>query len=204
MEIVILIILVVLLLAFIGKSLEFVKKLIEFFKKDDVKNITIGGAILTIAIGIFFGNIAFFITLSLLIGMLYSEYKKSSSSKLGEPSSKSGFLSSVSQTFQKLKNDVNLDKQERDLKSQEIQERKMAERERFQASQTVQSKPKSTNSFNKANREQPMKKKWVVKIKAGKGSHTWINGQTFDDYNKAQWWAESKKKSGIDARVEPA
>ncbi len=209
---IILIVLVTLLLAFIVKSLGFVKRLIEFFKKDDAKNIAIGGAILTIAIGIFFGNIAFFITLALIIAMLYFEYKKSSSSLLNEPSSKSGFWSSVSQSIpsvsqslKKLKNDVKLDNQERKLKSKEIQEIKMAERMQSRASQTIQSKSTSSGSFNKSNKEQPKKQKWVVMIKMGKGSHTWIKGQTYDDYNRAQFEAKSKNKQpGTEARVEPA
>ena len=204
MEILILIILVLLLLAFIGKSIEFVKRLIEFLKRDDIKNITIGGVIISIAVGIFFGNIAFFLTLALFIAMLYFEYKKSSPVILDESSSKSGFLSSVSQTFQKLKNDVVSDNEERRLKSKEIQERKLAERMQNRASKTVQSKSTSTSNLNKAKKEQPMKQKWVVMIKLGKQSNTWVKGMTFDDYNKAQWWADNKRKSGTEARVEPA
>ena len=119
MEILILIILVLLLLAFIGKSIEFVKRLIEFLKRDDIKNMSIGGVIISIAVGIFFGNIAFFITLALFIAMLYFEYKKSSPVILDESSSKSGFLSSVSQTFQKLKNDVVSDNEEIRLRCRE-------------------------------------------------------------------------------------
>ena len=102
MEIVILIVVGLLILAFVGKSLEIIQKLIEFFKRDDIRNLTIGGGVIAVGIGIFFGNIAFFITLILFIGMLCSEWMKSPSSSSNQISSKSGFMSSVSDTFHKL------------------------------------------------------------------------------------------------------
>jgi|TARA_B100000767_G_C19589687_1_gene460906 hypothetical protein len=201
METVILIVICLLILALIGKSLEIIQKLIEFFKRDDIRNLTIGGGVITVAIGIFFGNIGFFISLILFIGMLCSEWMKSSSSFLNETSSKSGFIPSLSETFHKFKNDINSDREERKSKSREIQERKAA---RYEALKPKQTKSSSTGNFSKEFKEKPMKQKWVVMIKLGKGSNTWVKGPTFDDFNKAQWYASNKEKSGSPARVEPA
>lgn len=202
METVILIVVGLLILAFVGKALEIVQKLIEFFKRDDIKNLAIGGGVITVGIGIFFGNTAFFITLALFIGILCSEWMKSSSSFSNEISSKSGFMSSVSESFRKLKNDVDSDRDERKSKSHEIEERKKARRD--QASNPKQTQSAFSDNSSKKTKEQPMKKKWVVMIKMGRGSNTWVKGPEFDDYNRAQWWAESKEKSGTPARVEDA
>lgn len=202
METVILIVVGLLILAFVGKALEIVQKLIEFFKRDDIKNLAIGGGVITVGIGIFFGNTAFFITLALFIGILCSEWMKSSSSFSNEISSKSGFMSSVTESFRKLKNDVDSDRDERKSKSHEIEERKKARRD--QASNPKQTQSAFSDNSSKKTKEQPMKKKWVVMIKMGRGSNTWVKGPEFDDYNRAQWWAESKEKSGTPARVEDA
>jgi hypothetical protein len=202
METVIFIVVGLLILAFVGKALEIVQKLIEFFKRDDIRNLAIGGGVITVCIGIFFGNIAFFITLILFIGILCSEWMKSSSSFSNEISSKSGFMSSVSGSFRKLKNDLDSDRDERKSKSHEIEERKKARRD--QASNPIQTQSSFSDNSSKKTKEQPMKKKWVVMIKMGRGSNTWVKGPEFDDYNTAQWWAESKEKSGTPARVEDA
>tara|TARA_B100001063_G_C16550484_1_gene445798 strand:+ start:43 stop:651 length:609 start_codon:yes stop_codon:yes gene_type:complete len=202
MEIVILIVVGLLMLAFVGKSLEIIQKLIEFFKRDDIRNLTIGGGVIAVGIGIFFGNIAFFITLILFIGMLCSEWMKSPSSSSNEISSKPGFMSSVSDTFHKFKSDVNTNREERKSKSREIQKRKAA---RYEASKPSNTKPSSTGSFNKEVKEKPMKQKYVVMFKMGKTDASWVkNPKLFDDIRQAQNWASHKQKAGYETQVMPA